>query len=224
MIAAGVFVVPAAGVESMALELLDALNGRQLRTIERTGRHHHETRTNFVAAVGRDNPARRLLVPSQLAHIGLEQRVLIQIVMLCDTLRMLVDLRREGVFFPRYVAELFDQRQVAVTFDVALSARIAVPVPGPAEIAAGFDDVNILNAGFMKARTREQSTEAATNDDYIDVLLERFALDRFDVWIVEVMRELAGDFDILRVAVGADALVALAQVLLAQGIRIEIQL
>ena len=67
-----------------------------------------------------------------------KQRVVVEVVVLCDALRVLEDLGREGVLLLRDVAELFEQRQVAVAFDVALGARIAVPVPGAAEVAAGL--------------------------------------------------------------------------------------
>ena len=95
--------------------------------------------------------------------------------MLCDAPRVLVDLGREGVFLLRHVAELFDQRQVAVAFDVALGAGIAVPVPGAAEIAAGFDDVNVVDAGFVEARAGQQSAETSADDYYVDLVVQRIA-------------------------------------------------
>ena len=144
--------------------------------------------------------------------------------MLCDTPRVLVDLGREGVFLLRHVAELFDQRQVAVAFDVALGARITVPVPGATEVAAGLDDSNVLDTGFVEARAGQQSAETSTDDYYIDLVGQWSAIKRFDVRVVQIVSELAGNFDVLRVAVGANALVALLLVLLPQGVRIEIQL
>jgi len=53
------------------------------------------------------------------------------------------DLGDVGVFLLRDVAELFEQRQVAIGFDIALRAGIAVPVPGAAEVSAGLDDADV---------------------------------------------------------------------------------
>ena len=70
-----------------------------------------------------------------------KQRLVVEVVVFRDAPRVLEDLGREGVLLLRHVAELFEQRQVAIALDVALGAGIAVPVPGAAEVAAGLDDV-----------------------------------------------------------------------------------
>src|SRR5271155_6257357 len=181
MVAPGVVVIPAARVEGMALEFVDAGDGGQFRSVERTGSHHDETGPHRIAAIGRDYPARRVLVPAQFRHPRLETCVVVEVVMLCDTPRVLVDLGREGVLLLRHVAELFDQRQIAVAFDVALGARIAVPVPGATEVAAGLDDSNLLDPGFVEARAGQQSAETSTDDYYIDLVVQRGAIKRFDI-------------------------------------------
>ena len=63
-----------------------------------------------------------------------------------DPLGVLEDLGDEGVLLLRHVAELLEQRQVAVRLDVALRAGVAVPVPGAAEVAAGLDDAEVGDA------------------------------------------------------------------------------
>src|SRR5580692_7405280 len=117
--------------------------------------------------------------------------------MLSNAPRMFIDLRCEGVLLLRHVAELFDQRQIAVAFNIALGAGITIPVPGAAEIATGFDDVNIGDAGLMEARTGEQSAETSADDYDVDVSFERFPGLGLHVRIVEVMCEFAGHLDIL---------------------------
>ena len=81
-----------------------------------------------------------------------------------------------------------------------------------------------VDAGFVKARARQQSAETSADDYYIDLVGKRSAIKRLDIRVVQIVGELAGYFDILRVAIGANALVALLLVLLPQGVRIEIQL
>ncbi len=56
-IAAGVGVIPAAGVEAVALETFDAGNAGQLRPAQRTACENDEARTDAIAAIGLDQPA-----------------------------------------------------------------------------------------------------------------------------------------------------------------------
>ena len=61
--------------------------------------------------------------------------------------------------------------------------------------------------------------------DDVDLVGQRLAGEAgLDVGVVDVVGELAGDLDVLVVAVGAQPLVALLAVLLAQGVGIEWEL
>ena len=84
---------------------------------------------------------------------------------------MLQDFGRAGVAFRGKVANLFEQRQVDVGFDVALGAGIAIPIPGAADIAALFDDPNISDAGLAQARAGQQPTEPSANDHHVHVVV-----------------------------------------------------
>src|SRR5262249_34635238 len=125
-IAAGVAVVPARGVERMALEAFHAGNARQLRPVQRARRERHEARTDGIAAVRLDDPARGLLVPLHGRDLGLEQRVLVETEFLADGARVFQNFGRARVFLDRHGADLFEQRQIDVAFDIAGRARIAV--------------------------------------------------------------------------------------------------
>ena len=82
-----------------------------------------------------------------------------------------------------------------------IAPGIAVPVPGAAEVAALLDDADVVDARLAQPRAGEQAAEAAADDDDLDLVGQRLALDRRDVRVVEVVRELAGDLDVLLVAV-----------------------
>src|SRR5271154_1204115 len=155
VVPACIIVIPPAGVEGVAFEALDAGNGRQLRPVERTGARDHEPRPHRVVAVGRDDPAGARLIPAHPGDMGLEGGVFVEVVVPGDALGMLEDLGREGVLLLRNVAEFLDKRQVAVGFNVALSAGIPVPIPGAAEVAALLDDAQVLDAGFPQTRARQ---------------------------------------------------------------------
>src|ERR1700684_3903940 len=78
-IAAGVSIVPSAGVEGMALESVDTRNAGELRPIERPVGHDDEAGAEAVVAVGRDEPAALLFVPSDLFDLSLEADVAIKV-------------------------------------------------------------------------------------------------------------------------------------------------
>ena len=221
-VATGVVVVPAAGVEAVALERVDAGNPRQLGPVQRPVRHHHEARPHGVAAIGFDDPAQRLFVPVQRGDLGLEAGVAVQVVLLADGAGVGEDLRREAVLLFRHVAEFLDQRQIDVGLDVALRAGVAVPVPSAAEVAALLDDAQIAHAGFAQPRPSQQAAEAAADHDHVHLVGPRFALEaRRHVGVVHEVGEAAGHFGVLVVAVVAQALVSFRTVSGAQGIWIE---
>ena len=153
----------------------------------------------------------------------LHQRVVVEIVVPRDASAVLENLRRERVFVLRHVAELFEQRQIAIRFHVAHRAGIAVPVPGAAEIAGALDHAQVLEAGLAQPRAHQQSAETAADDRELDVVEHRRAGEPgIDVRIFDVARELGLHFDVLRVAVGAQSLVAFRKVLSLQRVGIEV--
>jgi hypothetical protein len=90
--------------------------------VQKSVREHDEARADRVAAIGRDDPALRRLVPADLGDRGLEQGVAVQVPLLRDRLAVREDLRAAAVLLDRQVVELFEQRQVDVRLDVARQA------------------------------------------------------------------------------------------------------
>src|SRR5258706_5915404 len=136
---------------------------------------------------------------------------------------MLHDFRREGVFFLRYVAGFFQHRQVDIRCDITLRAGIAVPIPGAAEVSALLDKADVLEAGLAQTRSHEQPPKAATDDYGLEGFFDRCAREtRIDVGVIDVAAEIALHFDVLFIAIGADALVALLTIPGAERIGIEI--
>ena len=96
-VAAGVVVVPAAGVEAVAGEGLDARDAGQLRPVQRTGAHGDEPGADLVAAVGADDPARRRRRPTRASVTSVEkQRVVVEAELRGDALAVLEDLGRHA--------------------------------------------------------------------------------------------------------------------------------
>ena len=121
-ITASIVVVPATGVEGVAFEFLDTGNPRQLGLVQWPARHDHKARLEHVAAIGSNRPTPRLIVPTRLLDPGLEAGFLVKMEVLPDPLGMGENLRREGVSFLRDIAGLFQERQIKIALDVALSA------------------------------------------------------------------------------------------------------
>ena len=161
------------------------------------------------------------VVPAHLGDLGLETRVAVQVEVSADRLAVGEDLGRLGVLLLRHVADLLEQRQVHVRLDVARSAGVAVPVPGAAEVAALLHHADVVDAGLTEPGAGEQASEAATDDQHLDLVGQRLAFDRGDVGIVDVALELADHLDVLLVSDVSQPLVALLAVLVAQGIGVE---
>src|SRR5215469_15874804 len=129
-------------MEGMAFVGLYAGNTRKFRTVERAIRHHDEARLHPVAAVGGDDPAPDGFVPAHLSDFGLKADIAIEIELLADRAAVLQDLRSARIFLDRHVADLFEQRQINIGLDIARRARIAVPIPGAAKVAALLDQAD----------------------------------------------------------------------------------
>ena len=118
---------------------------------------------------------------------------------------MLEDLPPLGVVASGHVAHLVEQREVVVGDDVARHARVAVPVPGAADVAAALDDADRLDPDLAQPGRGQQRREAAADEQHLDLVVDRIARDDLlDVGVglvaSEVARELGGE---LRGALGS---------------------
>jgi hypothetical protein len=189
--------------------------------MQRAGADADILRGEGVAPRRTDDPARLRGVPIEARHLGVKQRIVVEIELPPDPLAVRQDLRRMRVFLRRHVAGLFEQRHVDHRRGVTLRAGISVPVPGAAEIAALLDDADILDAGLGQPRRSGEPGKAAADKGEGDVIRLRCALDHRRVGILEIMRELALDLEILVIAVGTEPLVALLAVLRAQPLLVD---
>ena len=189
--------------------------------MQRPGAHADELRGEGIAAIGADDPARFCLVPVEAHDLGVEQRVVVEAILLADALAVREDFRRMRIFLRRHVAGFFEQRHVDHRRRIALRAGIPVPVPGAAEVAALLDDADIPDAGFRQPRGGGEPGKAAADEGEGDVVGLRIARGDRRIGIVEIMRELPRDAEILVVAVGAQPLVALLQIFLAQPLLVD---
>ena len=151
-----------------------------------------------------------------------KQRVVVEVEPTGDRLAVLEDLRGERVLVLGDVPHLLEQRQVDVRLDVAHRARVAVPVPRAADVARLLDQPDAAVARLAQTGAHQETTEAAAHDRHLDVIEQRLAGESgFDVRVVDVVRELRRDLDVLVVGVWAEAPLTLLAVLLPERVRIE---
>ena len=189
--------------------------------MQRTGAQTDVLRGEVVAAVGGDAPARVVVLPGERADLGVKERIVVELVMPADSLAVRQDLGRVRIFLGRHMAGFLEQRHVDHRGGIALRAGIAVPVPGAAEIATFLDDAHIGDAGFHQPRAGGQPCKSAADKSETNMVGFRCALDHRRIGIVEIMRKLPGDFEVLLVAVGAKPFVALGEVFLADGFFVD---
>jgi hypothetical protein len=220
-VAAGVVVVPPAGVEAVAAERLDARDAGQLRAMQRPGSDADEPGGEPIAPVRDDDPPGAIVVPLEPGHLGGQQGVVVQAEVTGDATGVLEDLGAVRVLLGRHVAGLFEQRQVDERRGVALRARVPVPVPGAADVAALLDQANLLDAGLPELRTRDEPGEAPADEGDEHVVEHGLARLGLDVRVVDEVGEGTGDLDVLLVAVGPKPLVALDPVLVEQRVAVD---
>jgi hypothetical protein len=104
-----------------------------------------------------------------------EERPVVEPELPPDPPAVLEDLRPMRVLLGRHVPRLLEERHVDEGGRVALGARVAVPVPGAAEVAALLDEADVLDARFLQAGTGDEAGEAAADDGDGDVVELGFA-------------------------------------------------
>ncbi len=165
-----------------------------------------------------------LLVPLGTGHPGVEQTVGHEVEAVRDHLEVVQDLLPEGVAASGDVVELLEHREVDVGLDVAHDTGVAVPVPGPADAARLVDDADPLDAGLAELRAGEDSGDPPAHDDDIDVVDDGIALDVRREGVVAVAGEVLVRSQVADVrTAGYQSLVALEQVLGADGLRVVVR-
>ena len=136
------FARPTAGVVEFALEALDARNVGQVRFGQGPRSADEEAGLIAIALVGADRPGLRFLVPVRLVDRGVELDVAAQIVAIGEVERIGQDFGLGGVTLgpvPFLIEFVVPRHRIVHRRHVAARARITVPVPGSADIAAALD-------------------------------------------------------------------------------------
>ncbi len=162
---------PAAGVVRLAREAIGALDVRCLRQREAAGGHDVEPAADLVAGIRAHAPERRGVVPSGGRDPRGEPNVAAEIVLVGDVAEVAEDLGLRRVSLrPLPLALQLRVEAVGVVdaLDVAAGARVAVPVPGAADVVGALDHRR-REPEAAQAVEQIQAGEACTHHDDVDV-------------------------------------------------------
>ena len=185
-------VVPARRVERLALVRLHPVDAGQLGRRQDAVRQDDEAGLHRIAAIGGHRPAARLLVPHRRLHRRVEQAVLVERELLGHRLAVLEDLEARRELHRRDVAHLLEQREVAVGLDVAGDARVPVPVPRAADVAALLAEADVVEPGLAELVPQQQAGEPGADDEHVALVRQRLTRHRVGrVDVLQVLGELA---------------------------------
>ncbi|MEY9189948.1 hypothetical protein ABH987_003576 [Bradyrhizobium ottawaense] len=163
---------PASGEIDLTLEILDAVDLRRLRRREAAGGHDVVAAGDRWAIVRGQLPALGLLVPLGFGDLGPEADVAPEIVAVGDEAEITQDFGLGGVFLrpgPGRLELRIEGVAVVDGLDVAARARIAVPVPGAADVAGLFEP-DRREAGLAQAMKEIEAGKAGADHGDIDLL------------------------------------------------------
>ena len=152
----------------------------------------HEPGAHGVAAIREDGPASTSLVPLGLLDGRVEEAVFVETELHGHGLAVLEDLEARRELHRREVLHLFEKGQVAVGLDVAGDARVAVPVPGAADVPALLAEAHVAEPRRPELVPQEESGEARPDHDDFALVVERVPGNRgLRIHVFEVAAELA---------------------------------
>ena len=163
-------VVPARGVEQLALEGVDALDVGQAGLGEPTRADHERARDPGdvpVGARGGAEPALLRGVPARAGEPGVEDEAVQGAGLAGHPLEVGLDLRlrREG---HRPVGVGRERERVQLAGHVARGPGVGVVAPGPADVAALLDDGEVPLAVLLELDGRAQPGEPGAHDEVVD--------------------------------------------------------
>ena len=110
----------------------------------------------------------------------MEQTAIIKIKSFGHVLGVFEDLKAGRKLHSWEIAHFLQQWHVAVGFNIARYAGIAVPVPGAADIASLFAKPDIGETRLPKLVPKYEPTKTTADDQNLTFIVQRFPLD----WLV----------------------------------------
>jgi hypothetical protein len=123
------------------------------------------------------------------------------------------------------VAGLLEIWEINVGFDIAPDPRIAIPVPGSAEISGVVNDPEVIHARLAELDCGGKSADACAHDDNVHLIgLNRPQSGFTAVRVVAKSGEIALDGDVLGKPLGPESLGAFFAILLLEPCSVALYL
>jgi len=163
---------PLAGVVPAALECIQARDRRYVCRGQATDGSDQPGRGAPLAGFGLDAPVLRRLVELRGHDPVIEADVAPQVELARDVIQIGADFGRPGIAlggFPLLGQLAREEIAVGVAFRIAARARVAVPVPGAAQVAAGLQHLRLQAQAVAQAQQLVEPGEACANDDRVQM-------------------------------------------------------
>ena len=225
MAAAGVVVIPAAGMEGVAPKIFHARYTGKPWPVSGACAEANMASPHFITMVGLNQPSFFVLEPAELCHPSLKNRVFVKPKVLPNALRVFIDFWCKGIAKFGHVARLLEEREVAVGLNVTLCPRVTIPVPGSAEVAPAFNNSDSFDACLDQACSCEHAYPATADDYDFSLVFDGISLNRlavrvfFEVFIGK--RRIVRELNKLRLSVFSDTFFTFFGIAFRQGVRIK---
>ncbi|MNZ75863.1 hypothetical protein D3C78_943510 [compost metagenome] len=166
------FMRPVGGVVDLALEVSNTLDIRVLRHGKTAGSHYIVTGGNDLAALGTNFPELAVILVVCRDDASVELDITAKVELVSQTLGIAEDLRLAGETLapvPLLLQLLGEGAGVVHAFHVAAQARVAVPVPGAANLRTCFINAR-LEPKLACAVKHEHTGPTGADDSDIDLL------------------------------------------------------
>ena len=165
------FLRPVMGVAGLALERVDTGNARHGRRRQHADCGDQEARGVAAAVVEEDVPAPRVLLIMRGGHAAVEPNVAPQVELVRDIIQipLVFGLTREVLLPVPFLEQLLGKGiAVGPAFGIEAGAGIAVPVPGAADAATGFEHAH-LETEFAQPIKLVETGNAGADDDGVEI-------------------------------------------------------
>ena len=105
------------------------------------------------------------------------------------------------ILFSRHVSGFLEHWHIHKTCRIALSARIAIPIPSPAKVATLFNDPNAIDTLLLEPGASYQSGEASANEGESDMVGDGISILDWGIRVLKVVWKMRLDFDVLLIAI-----------------------
>ncbi len=160
-----VTVIPARRMEGAALEILQALQLRNLRLVQLAHRRDQHLGLDDLAAAQPDAPQRARLVPVRTQHLAAEAHMAQQVLLARHVAQVVEDLGLLAVAAGPGVVRL-EAEGVQVRGHIAGRAGIGVLAPHPAHVPGLLQDGEGIDAGLLQRVPHAQAAETAADDHH----------------------------------------------------------